>query len=1164
MAQPTFLRNFTLDGVDIGELFLVGTVTMPFMNIERGYYQVGNTNGQHLLYSRLGSNSISIDGTLIIDHTGLSVSETKDLLVKQLMSKDVMKLVFDAQPDRYYNVVYEGLQEYDATDLNFTPLTLQFSVPDGVAHSIKSDPFRNTGSTNENLVVDSGFETTTYWGRDTFVEPVQRNSSKVLSIDKSNEDVMTMEDLEHDFMAPDVFYKDGNIAKGATFTATADYFLVKKNSLDTDGSQTLSAVITELDTVNGKVLEETRYPIKPVSTILPVSTAYGRELQATTGLLSSDQINPNLFTQGVSEAPTVNPYMGAVRAETLNQTVPEWGAITAKKVTLTGGTHTIKGVLSSGILTTPEVEYSHSIYIKNNGTTYIIVNNNLGENILVYPKESKLLVFKPASRATGLVNAALQFTISTPAVSDNVDVTVWRAKIEVGNYTPWSDGNTATVDNTTPKYVGYSVLDDISRPSNLLLNGSLQVYTNRWNVNSVGVTFTRDSLGFSTIDKTQATTGRGGIVTGIDYTLYGSVEQGKTYTLSLDVFVASLTSGSLASSSAYMRITYADNSVVDLNLNIAQTIGSWQRLVGTITLVNKPISRVFVSVQLSANFVGQVHVKNVKLEEGSTATPYANHITERGMSYSWETYGTGFNLASLPTNRFIQQYTIKNEKTKVLKYTIHSYGDSYIGIGRPMLKLGTNSDYIASTTTHLNAVEVENLGTSTAYPTFEITNKADTKSIGIVNDDGGVLQFGNIGDVDTNPPKENQSGYFYNWTVKSKPSEVLINSGHISNYPTIYNDVDKPNLYMGSYDFSQGDIVKPKFAETFAQGAWSGPSMATPVSAPTGGNRTGAFEFYELLTFKSADDARGRYEMSVINTSNEILMSTTLRDSSPTATEILVECWLGNRLLKTLSVNLKEIQGHNYAVRMIRDSTGKKFTWRVENIVFERINGRIQHVAKTKVEYNYDSPVAIKTGVDRTSRWLLKYDDGKGDVKTLKGIDIVKRTKNILNVRTGTNTSSRSQGTVAAGLQFTTTVPQKGQSIYGNNEWYYIKKGTGVPASGWVSGYYLSEVSRKNVYDTKRVDVYTVMNINDSLFTWLGNDNQTTSSNPFRAGDEILIDTFTKRIFVNGSEREDLSIIGNQWDKFALDTGTHYIRIVNGTSQVGTLEVTTRVQRRYL
>lgn len=1163
MAQPTFLRNFTLDGVDIGELFLVGTVTMPFMNIERGYYQVGNTNGQHLLYSRLGSNSISVDGTLIIDHTGLSVSETKDLLVKQLMSKDVMKLVFDGQPDRYYNVVYEGLQEYDATDLNFTPLTLQFSVPDGVAHSIKSDPFRNTGSTNENLVVDSGFETTTYWGRDAFVEPLQRNSSNVLSIDKSNEDVMTMEDLEHDFMAPDVFYKEDSIVKDATFTATADYFLVKKNSLDTDGNQTLAAVITELDEINGKVLEETRYPIKPVSTILPVSTAYAYNSTGTDRFTFSDDVSANIFPIGVSESPTLDGYSGATVVKTNNVSVPEWGANTATRHVISGGTNlTARALLSANSRAVIGTTYNFSMYIRNNGSSRVIVRFGIpNERIILEPSESRRISLSmTASAADNLWFVFYNDNLSTP-----IDITTWRAKISVNTEVDvWTETNSGTIDNTTPKYVGYSVSDDISRPSNLLLNGSLQLSTNRWYVSGDGVTFTRDSLGFSTIDKTQATTGRRGVVTGTDYTLYGSVEQGKTYTLSLDIFVASLTSGAVTGSSAYMRITYTDNSVLDINLNIAQTIGSWQRLVGSTTVANKPISTITMNVQLAPSFVGKVHVKNVKLEEGSTDTPYANHITERGASYSWATYGTGFNLASLPTNRFIQQYTIKNEKTKVLKYTIHSYGDSYIGIGRPMLKLGTNSDYIASTTTHLNAVEVENLGTSTAYPTFEITNKADTKSIGIVNDDGGVLQFGNIGDVDTNPPKENQSGYFYNWTVKSKPSEVLINSGHISNYPTIYNDVDKPNLYMGSYDFSQGDIVKPKFAETFAQGAWSGPSMATPVSAPTGGNRTGAFEFYELLTFKSADDARGRYEMSVINTSNEILMSTTLRDSSPTATEILVECWLGNRLLKTLSVNLKEIQGHNYAVRMIRDSTGKKFTWRVENIVFERINGRIQHVAKTKVEYNYDSPVAIKTGVDRTSRWLLKYDDGKGDVKTLKGIDIVKRTKNIINVRTGTNTSSRSQGTVAAGLQFTTTVPQKGQSIYGNNEWYYIKKGTGVPASGWVSGYYLSEVSRKNVYDTKRVDVYTVMNINDSLFTWLGNDNQTTSSNPFRAGDEILIDTFTKRIFVNGSEREDLSIIGNQWDKFALDTGTHYIRIVNGTSQVGTLEVTTRVQRRYL
>lgn len=179
MAQPVFLRNFTLNGVDIGELFVVGTVTIPFLNVERGYYQVGNSDGQNLQYTRIGNNTLTFDGHLITEHSGLSISETKDLLVAQVMSREPMKLVFDALPDRYFNVVFDGTQEYDATNLDITPLTLTFSCPDGVAHSILSDPFRNTQSTSTNMLVDSEFQTKTYWSDTTTVLETQRKGSSL-------------------------------------------------------------------------------------------------------------------------------------------------------------------------------------------------------------------------------------------------------------------------------------------------------------------------------------------------------------------------------------------------------------------------------------------------------------------------------------------------------------------------------------------------------------------------------------------------------------------------------------------------------------------------------------------------------------------------------------------------------------------------------------------------------------------------------------------------------------------------------------------------------------------------------------------------------------------------------------------------------------------------
>lgn len=856
--------------------------------------------------------------------------------------------------------------------------------------------------------------------------------------------------------------------------------------------------------------------------------------------------------------------MGAVRSETLNQTVPEWGATNAKRITLTGGTNVIKGLISTGILTSPGVTYTHSIYIKNNGTTNIIVGNNLDETLIIYPNESKLLIFKPVSRVSGLANGSLQFTVSAPAVADNIDMTVWRAKIEAGNYTPWSDGNTATVDNTTPKYVGYSLSDDITRPSNLLLNGSLQLSTNRWYANGTGTTFTRNSLGFSTIDKTQATTGRGGVLTGTDYTLYGSVEQGKTYTLSLDVFVASLTSGSLASSSAYMRIAYADSSVVDLNLDIAQTIGSWQRLAGTITLVNKPIRTVTVAVQLAANFVGKVHVKNVKLEGGSTATPYANHITERGASYSWSYYGIGLSLATIPLTRFIQSFNITNKETKFLRLSMNVIGNSHVIINRPLLKKSGAGSHVQSQKEFLQALPVKNNGTWKAYPIFEIENKADNGLIGIVNNTGGALQFGNIANVDSAIAKSDVVAVHEKYTSNKQPSGFALNAGHVSNYPNAEFDPERPNKVGGNFEWTGTGIARPKYPTNNPSNAWGGPTLTNPIPTPAGGNKNGGFECVEYLTFKTDAEKRGRVEVVVASEPNDIIMGTTIHDSSAIANEIYVEYRYGTTQIFVAKLDLTKFKTAEFKITMRRDSSGKLFTWNFENV---RVQSDGSYKSLTSQFITYNSATVNNASVGKVSRWFMAYADGTTTRTTVRGIHWSHKVKvDGLAIRKSPNTNSTVFGKLPKGVVFSTTAERSAQKVVNNNLWYCVIKDPSnrIPASGWVSAYYLEQLSRREDKVTETVNGAVDIRLRESKFTWLASDKPVESKDPFKAGDKVVVNTYDKTLFVNGVEREDLSNIGSQWDSFALESGEHVLKFINSEWASNTMEVTTKIYKTYL
>lgn len=152
-----FLRTFTFNGFQTKHLFQIAKLTIPFLSKENEFFTVGNTDGKHFRSTRLGDHSITIDGFLIKDNSKMNVSDTKDELVRIINSDEPKKLIFDVLPDRYFDAIFTGAQEYDATNLNYTPLTLTFDVPDARAFSLEPNSFSNVTTEGSNLMLDSEF-----------------------------------------------------------------------------------------------------------------------------------------------------------------------------------------------------------------------------------------------------------------------------------------------------------------------------------------------------------------------------------------------------------------------------------------------------------------------------------------------------------------------------------------------------------------------------------------------------------------------------------------------------------------------------------------------------------------------------------------------------------------------------------------------------------------------------------------------------------------------------------------------------------------------------------------------------------------------------------------------------------------------------------------------
>lgn len=149
-------------------------------------------------------------------------------------------------------------------------------------------------------------------------------------------------------------------------------------------------------------------------------------------------------------------YQGSTVSRTEGVSVPEWGATDAIRHVISGGTGgTVAAVMATGVLVKANVKYVHSVYIKNQGTTKIRLNNNLSQAIDVDPGETKRVIFNPAGNATG--NASKQFVLYRINASDVQDFILWRPKIEESETTAtyWTPSPLDDYENAYPKYEGF-------------------------------------------------------------------------------------------------------------------------------------------------------------------------------------------------------------------------------------------------------------------------------------------------------------------------------------------------------------------------------------------------------------------------------------------------------------------------------------------------------------------------------------------------------------------------------------------------------------------------------------------------------------------------------------------------------------------------------------
>ncbi|MGV1199119.1 hypothetical protein [Enterococcus casseliflavus] len=165
--------------------------------------------------------------------------------------------------------------------------------------------------------------------------------------------------------------------------------------------------------------------------------------------------NENLFKN--SESPNAIAYSGATLTKTTNVLVPEWGATTAVKYAVSGGTSTIACSMPGGSTTTPGIKenYDISVYIKNTGSKAFSLNGNITGGVRIEPGEAKRVTWlvKDYSHPTG---ANRQFSINRVVAGEAIEFVIWKAKFAFGTYNSiWTPRPDEDYENAYPKYEGF-------------------------------------------------------------------------------------------------------------------------------------------------------------------------------------------------------------------------------------------------------------------------------------------------------------------------------------------------------------------------------------------------------------------------------------------------------------------------------------------------------------------------------------------------------------------------------------------------------------------------------------------------------------------------------------------------------------------------------------
>lgn len=1043
MAQNyDFLRSFTIGGKDTKHLFQIAKLNIPFLSKENEFFQVGNTDGKHFRNTRLGDYTLSIDGFIIKDNTGKTVPQVIDELKALVNSDEPQKLVFDMFPDRYFNAIFTGAEEYDATDLKYTPLTLTFDVPDGLAHAIEAIGFSNTYSTTTNVMLDSEYNAINKYMKP-WVQKLDEkfDNSNVVQADFTNgiplnfeRDDKTDERWLNWNPATTIHADELKVGEEVNFSVYAQVVSIdEENNKDYAGQ----IILEEWDTVKGAILK--RHIVYIPKKVTTEFTEYGSVVKIENE--NTNAINLQYGFRGSNLIKWSKPMVSFLPPIGETVTAPSVGA-----------------KAYSNSLDFCEYDYS--------GNPNVMTKPYIAENIIggvagadVTPIDNGVRIEKTR------VDVARSFDLALGNLLNNTDYVIsYDVLVENGYVGDLKTCNVAldgqfegkrnyfgvfSMNGVTSTDVWQKVSVKFNSGANMeklskfkfrvFLSQSVQAALKIKNVKiERGSTATpyqpnlldepyylsKVALGENIADPTKTFP----IKTSENLVYIGDMKEpftiGETYTLTIKATKTATQSFKVYN---YGMVQYG------VMMPVEGLIDVWQ-LTFTVSNIHEPHPSSLTIYQQPKETVGACQIDWLKIEKGGTRTPNIPYYKYEG-------------IAPAPS---------------INPKDYHwGYSPSYINA----------VEYVPSGDSVGDLIKIENNGTYRTKPRFSFRMKGENGLVALLNQNGAILQFGNPEDVDGTTSSRVEPAMNETFWGKTLNPALKVNTGFKSVYPNMNSNPSTPNKIQGTLNMTDDpDAVQPVYTGVGDINVWHGPTVVGDIAAPSNTDRTLPITTHFRFGFDNhSKGQRGRLEFSTFDELGNPIMTAIIRDSSTASNELVFEAWYKNNKLHQMKLDRKVFNKSFYEMNM--DRRGNRLVWRV---------------------------VQIKSLNQAPGGW--------------------------------------SQATIDKEYKFVWTLPEPDTSKFTK------------------AGFWFMRFSNK---------YGVIMRMTDMQARWEGTPYYQDLKNYFQDGDLVEIDTATREFFVNGVVNNQLNVVGNQWEKFELETGETIIQpIVSEWANMA--EVTAEITQNYL